>query len=245
MQAGAGTASDIAVAVFEQRGQAEQALRALRASGLDDQQMSLVSASASPEDLLRLGVGAAESGDLQTVLVGLGLPTGQARFYDRQVREGGSLVVVRAGERAPEARQVLRAQGGTDVESAGAALVRAPEAGDEAAGAPPPDLTTRWEDVASRYEMLWGQHYGAEGGEWTDYEPVYRYAWEVANRAADRGSAWETVEPSLRRDWEARGSGVPWSDVAGAVQDVWQDVADEARTGAEGGAARRTAGPLE
>ncbi len=235
----------IVVAVFDGQAAAEAAVQALRGRGFDDAHAELVSNSASPEALQRLGPGTGEAGDLEAMLVGLGVPAGQARFYDRAVREGGSLVAVAAGGQASAARDILQAHGGRDVESQGADLVRPPETADAGTGSAPADVSTRWEDVASRYEMLWGQHYGAEDGEWSDYEPIYRYTWQVANQPAYRGRAWDAVEPSLRQAWEAQAPGASWDRVAGPMQDVWQDVAEEAQTSAEGGAARRTARPLE
>jgi len=56
------------------------------------------------------GVGAI-TGGLIGALVGMGIPEEEARYYAEGVREGGILVTVNAGNRAAEAREILRAAG--------------------------------------------------------------------------------------------------------------------------------------
>jgi hypothetical protein len=89
--------------------------------------------------------------------------------------------------------------------------------------------------------MQFGQHYGATDATWEQMEPVYRYGWQVANDGRYRGRPWSEVEAAVRSAWEssALAGSRPWSEAAGPLQDVWEDVAEEAATGAEGGADRR------
>ena len=243
VQPDAASQPTIAAALFRSPVEADAAVQRLRAAGLSGSQVRAVSASSSPSDLASLAPTSGAT-DLATLLVAAGLPDGEARFYTGEVQRGSVLVVARPSSGVAEVQRALRAAGGDDVRARGAALVegdsgREPDA---PTGAAPADLTDRWEDVASRYEMLWAQHYGAEGGEWADAEPVYRFAWEVANRPDLRGRAWQAVEPSVRQAWQQAGGGRPWNQVRGAVEDVWRDVADEAHQ-PEGGAARRVERP--
>jgi hypothetical protein len=271
------TDRSIAVGLFEASGRAEQALQALRELGVSERQLgyvrpgSLVAAANGAQPRLS-GVGlsgllagrATAGGDLAAVLVELGLPNGEARFYAREVQSGRSMVVVDAGQGHGGARDVLRRHGGYDVESEGRQLARGADGRRSSGtaspsplmhpgrrlvrdGAPggtgprPLDVTGRWEDVRSRYQMLFEQHYGTTDVTWPEAEPLYRYAWETANAPAHRGQPWASVEGRLRREWEADSRSPAWPEVAGPIRDVWEDVAAEAARGAEGGAARRVA----
>ena len=56
------------------------------------------------------GIGAA-SGGLVGTLIGMGIPEHEARRFGRGFEQGGALITVRAGGRAPEALMLLRANG--------------------------------------------------------------------------------------------------------------------------------------
>ena len=47
------------------------------------------------------------------------------------------------------------------------------------------------------------------------------------------------MESAVQREWQRAMPNADWSTVAGPIQDVWDDVAQEAASGAEGGADRR------
>ncbi|HEX6645321.1 MAG TPA: general stress protein [Gemmatimonadales bacterium] len=58
------------------------------------------------------GIGAATGGILGA-LIALGVPHEDARFFERGIREGGTLVAVHAGSRSSEAGEALVAHGGS------------------------------------------------------------------------------------------------------------------------------------
>ena len=58
------------------------------------------------------GIGAATGGILGA-LIAMGVPHEDARYFERGIREGGTLVAVSAGMRAAEAREALVAHGGS------------------------------------------------------------------------------------------------------------------------------------
>jgi hypothetical protein len=214
----------VAVGLFPREAQARQAIEALRGQGISEQHVGVLSNDTAGQDL-------------QAHLATLGVPDGESRYYADEVRSGQTLVVVRANGQYAEARELLLQHGAEDVQSRGADLARPEGAGDVLGAGPRPiDVTGRWEDVRSRYEMLFGQHYGSTDLTWQQMEPVYRWAWDAANEPRHRGKPWSDVESELQSAW--RGSPA-WDNVAGAVRDVWEDVAEEATTGAEGGADRR------
>lgn len=63
------------------------------------------------------GIGAAAGGFIG-VLVGMGVPEDDARYFESGFRDGGVLVTVSAGSRGPEAREILLASG-ADLGAAG------------------------------------------------------------------------------------------------------------------------------
>jgi hypothetical protein len=221
----------VAVGVFDAESGARQAVESLGGLG----QVTL----AGPDT--RTGW-LETAGDLGGALASLGVPEGEARFYAHEVEAGRWLVIVESGEDGyAQARDLLRQHGARDVQSQGEVLVRGSEASDGVSGgtvALEPDLTGRWEDVRSRYETLFEQHYGTTDTSWPEIEPLYQYAWQMANTPALRGRPWSEVEPSLQRDWQAQPGHAAWSDAAGPIRDVWEDVAAESAT-PEGGADRR------
>ena len=196
----------------------------------------------------RLAAAASDGADIASLLVSVGVPEGEARFYAQEVRDGRTLAIVDARDNFGPVRDLLVRRAGYDVQSRGRDLARAEDAGLAGGSGPRPvDLTGNWEDVASRYEMLWEQHYGTTDATWDQVAPVYEFAWYAANDARYRGRRWAEVEAEVRRDWQAAAgadggpglAGRAWSEVLGPIRDVWEDVADEATLGAEGGAERR------
>jgi hypothetical protein len=234
--------------LFERAPAAREALDDLREHGVEPRRVGMLvpdvarssETHAPSTHATGLLAGTSCGGDISSVLQDMGVPDGEARFYAHEVAEGHrTLVIVNADGDYARARSVLLQHGGYDVQSRGGDLAAADNAGVRGRSIPKPvDITGRWEDVASRYEMLWQQHYGTSDATWQQLEPIYRFAWELANSARWRGKPWSEAEADVRRAWSSHSS-VPWKEVAGPVHDVWEDVAEEASMGAEGGRARR------
>jgi hypothetical protein len=53
------------------------------------------------------------------------------------------------------------------------------------------------------------------------------------------------VESEVEQAWSESRVGLPWSDVADVMRDVWTDIAEEAGTIGDGGAAALQAKPLD
>jgi uncharacterized protein (TIGR02271 family) len=168
---------------------------------------------------LGAGVGA-----IAGALIGLGIPKEEAEYYEGEVREGRTLVAVRAGAQIDEADRILHQFGAYDVEHRD----RAPVA---TGSATTTGAMGGWEGESPRYRSRWQTRYGTTGERWEDYEPAYRYGWEMRSRPQYRDSRWEEVEPDLRRDWDTRHPTTPWDRMREAVRDAW-DTTGAARTGA-------------
>ena len=59
-----------------------------------------------------------------------------------------------------------------------------------------------WDTVSPTYRQEWQRKYGTSGGRWEEYEPGYRYGYEMANDPRYRGRGWNETESGLRSDYE-------------------------------------------
>jgi hypothetical protein len=180
---------------------------------------------------------AAEATDLGQALVDAGVADGPARFYEREFAAGKSLVLVLPGGRSPKAQAkaeaLLHRHGGRDLEQIGGELARAPEL-DTPLGdirLTPVGSRLTWSDVASHYETIFDQRYGAGDATWAEYEGSYQVAWALANQPEYRGRRWSEVAGRVRRAWRQRCIGLEWEQVAAGMGDVWQDVIDDVEVG--------------
>lgn len=73
------------------------------------------------------------------------------------------------------------------------------------------------------YRQRWQQRSGSAGGRWEDYEPGYRYGYELRSRPEYRGRQWSQLEPDLERDWTQRNPTTPWSRVRDSVRESWDN----------------------
>jgi uncharacterized protein (TIGR02271 family) len=154
------------------------------------------------------GVTGAVVGGITGALIDAGVSEDEARYYDERFQKGGVLVTVRAdGQRYFDARTALE-QYGADVR------------GDQTAT---PDMTADWDTARARYRRHFDTTYSAQGGRWEDYEPTYRYGWEMRRNPQYHGRQWTDVEPDLRRDWESRYHDKPWDRFATGIRHAWDD----------------------
>jgi uncharacterized protein (TIGR02271 family) len=80
-----------------------------------------------------------------------------------------------------------------------------------------------WETAMPRYRERWQQRYGTSGGRWEDYEPGYRYAYELRSRPEYRGRRWDEIEAEVREDWGRRNPGTPWDRAREAIRESWEE----------------------
>jgi uncharacterized protein (TIGR02271 family) len=110
-------------------------------------------------------------------------------------------------------REQLRVDSQGDVNMAGMASA---SSGSTASGA-------TWQQIMPTYRQRWQQRVGPNGGRWEDYEPGYRYGYELRNQSAYRGRQWADVEPELQRDWAQRNPTTPWSRIRESVRETWDE----------------------
>src|SRR5207237_7601717 len=133
-----------------------------------------------------------------------------------EVASGHALLIVAPTQHDAAVRDLILQHSGYDVQSRGAELVRPAGAGVPGGTGPRPiDVTGKWEDVASRYETLWQQHYGTSDTTWEEIAPTYCFAWYVANDPHLRGRPWAEAERAVRAEWERTHGADSWNNVAG------------------------------
>ena len=97
---------------------------------------------------------------------------------------------------------------------------REPETATEAKrGTAPQDFAT--------YDPMFRKHYATafadRGGAYTEYEPAYRYGYELRTNERYRGRDWVALEADARRDWELRHPST-WERFKDAIRHAWEEV---------------------
>jgi hypothetical protein len=103
-----------AIAAFAARAEAEQAVRGLLEAVFEPDQVGIVlpDAVAPAAGSKETGLTALWAGAMFRSLIGVELPADEVRYYEETLQEGRTLVMVRAGDRYPEAMQILHRCGG-------------------------------------------------------------------------------------------------------------------------------------
>jgi hypothetical protein len=207
----------------------------------------IVAAGPLAAALAGAGVGAG-AGGLIGGLTGAGVPEEDANYYAEAVRRGGALVTVRADDsRADPAARIMRSHGAVDIERraemwrsegwTGHDPTREPYSVEQiereraayhdalagTAGVAPTyaGMTGAWDDQRDYFRMHHGETYGGTTG-FEEYEPAYRYGWDIGSSDRYRGRAWNDIEPELRTDWERRYPNGGWERFKAAVRRGWE-----------------------
>jgi len=83
----------------------------------------------------------------------------------------------------------------------------------------PQDFATYTDDFRKHY----GTAFGNKGVAYTEYEPAYRYGYELGTTERYRGRDWAALEADARRDWEARHPST-WERFKDAIRYGWDKV---------------------
>ena len=77
------------------------------------------------------------------------------------------------------------------------------------------------------YDPLFRKHYATafagRGAAYTEYEPAYRYGYELSRNERYRGRDWAALEADARRDWEAQHPST-WERFKDAVRYGWESI---------------------
>jgi hypothetical protein len=83
----------------------------------------------------------------------------------------------------------------------------------------PQDFATYSDDFRKHYVTAFGDR----GTAYTDYEPAYRYGYELGTNERYRGRDWTALEADARRDWEGRHPST-WERFKDAIRYGWDKV---------------------
>src|SRR5215510_2730761 len=81
------------------------------------------------------------------------------------------------------------------------------------------DFTTYSDNFRKHYVTAFGDR----GAAYTDYEPAYRYGYELGTNERYRGRDWVALEADARRDWELRHPST-WERFKDAIRHAWEEV---------------------
>jgi uncharacterized protein (TIGR02271 family) len=163
------------------------------------------------------GVTGAVVGGIVGGLEDAGVPHEDARYYDERFQKGGYLLTVRADDMEYDKARMIMERHDGDVRAGnptGATTAPAATGTTTAAG---------WDTAMPGYRSRWEQRHGKSGERWEDFEPAYRYGYEMHANPTYRGRSWAQAEPELRRDWETRYRDRPWDRFGSHVRDTWDD----------------------
>jgi uncharacterized protein (TIGR02271 family) len=79
-----------------------------------------------------------------------------------------------------------------------------------------------FDTFATDYRTHFGS-LGSRGYTYDQYQPVYRYGYDLANDRRYSGREWDEVEPEARRSWEERNPDT-WDDFKDSVRYAWDRV---------------------
>jgi uncharacterized protein (TIGR02271 family) len=96
---------------------------------------------------------------------------------------------------------------------------REPETATATRRVTPQDFATYHDDFRQHY----GTAFGTRGGAYTEYEPAYRYGYELGTHERYWGRDWAALEADARRDWEARHPHT-WERFKDAIRYGWNSV---------------------
>jgi uncharacterized protein (TIGR02271 family) len=79
-----------------------------------------------------------------------------------------------------------------------------------------------YDEFMPRWRSSFDTNY-ASSGTWEEYDPAYRFGYDLAMNPSYRDYDWNRVESDARRDWEARRPNT-WDRFKMAVREAWRDV---------------------
>jgi uncharacterized protein (TIGR02271 family) len=88
-----------------------------------------------------------------------------------------------------------------------------------------------WNEISPQFRQTWQTRYGSQGGRYEDYEPYYRYGYEMSSDPRYQGRDWSQIEPDLRRNYGSwaqrngyRADESGWDRFKDSVHDSWDSM---------------------
>lgn len=80
-----------------------------------------------------------------------------------------------------------------------------------------------FESYADEYRRHYSSTFASSGAAYAEYEPAYRYGYDLGTNERYRSGDWTTFETDARRDWEQRHPGT-WERFKDAIRHGWDKV---------------------
>ncbi len=182
------------------------------------------------------GAGAgAVAGGVLGALVDMGIPEETAGYYAEGVRRGGTLVTVQVEDYLTDkAVDILNRHNPVDLsERVGAwrqggwTGYQESEAHDTATARTDENAVPALAQDYARYDTTFQRHFGttpySKTATYADYQPAYRYGYELARNPRYQGRTWNDLEPEAHRNWETNHEGT-WDKFKDEIKYAWDDI---------------------
>lgn len=189
------------------------------------------------------------TGGLIGALADMGVPEDNAQYFAEGVRRGGTLVTLRTSdEMSNRARDILnnfnpvdmnvrvtewREEGWTGFDaSTSPTMARTERSADVSESEPQVDIETHSYTDYTSFTPNFQEHFSnsmyANTYSYEQYEPAYRYGYDLATNARYRDREWDEIEPEAQKYWDERNPGT-WDRIKNAVHHAWEEVKDTVR----------------
>src|SRR5206468_9807774 len=81
--------------------------------------------------------------------------------------------------------------------------------------------TRNYDTFATDFRNDYQTRYASQGGSYEQYEPAYRYGYDLSAMPNYRGRDWTTIEPEIRQDWETRQPNT-WDRFKNSIRFAWE-----------------------
>lgn len=236
------------VAVFDDAGQAQKAAERLRAQGFEPSAVH-VTHGAEPGEPEVPPAAEIEGGPIDGLLRRLatlfGVKEPHVAHYVEAVRRGGHVVQVDAADeaRAAAARDALLALGAVNIDdrieeweqagwktpagepsAAAGVVVHRQEASIGGVRVYGHTTVRPYDDFAGEFRSDFEARHPGDRATFDDFDPAYRFGYELATGDAYRDSPWSEIEDEAREEWKRRHPTSAWDEVRQAVRHAWERV---------------------
>jgi len=200
--------------------------------------------------LVGAGTGAVVGG-LIGALSSVGVPEEEAAYYTEGVRRGGILLAIKAPDNvAHRVAQIIGDDGAVNIEEraaqyrqegfqpttfTGASTSYSRDLNEQPfSGSEHTSRTRSYEALSPDFRNDYQTRYASQGGAFEQYEPAYRYGYELSGRPKYWGQSWSSIEPEVRQSWESRQPNT-WDRFKNSIRFAWEKATGADRGGIQTG----------
>jgi uncharacterized protein (TIGR02271 family) len=102
--------------------------------------------------------------------------------------------------------------------------------------------TRNYETFATDFRNDFQTRYASQGGTFEQYQPAYRYGYDLSTMPNYSGRDWTAIEPEVRRDWESRQPNT-WDRFKNSIRFAWEKATGAGQEGIRTGGRDAYGGP--